>query len=991
MKENQLYETELPLQEVLEKMRKNTYYNFHNYSNSSINKDYLSLRTSIFKILQKITMKMGFKSQTYFLSAYYLDIIFMKKKKISINLYKIGLAALCLSAKYCENDPIVPQLQYFIRVYNTIMGYKNIISMSDLMYAEVLVCKLLNYKLNYYTIYDFNSFFFCHGILKFEQIKEIENDFKKNNDSNNKINVINTLFVKNILGKIYKKSRDYLDIIIKSTKICFKYSPLYITVFLIKQSIEEILVDEYKKIFSKDSENYENKKEEFCNKNYSFYKEVMNNFYKIDYESSEQYKQLIIDEEIKKIFNQTDKNDNKKKDKNEEDNNQNKKKEDKDNNENNKIFNNTVTNGFYKRLKIRINSDVNNNKSVKNTINDVKNINNNEIDKPPNDLDSNLNIDEFKKSQILKDNKINNTNKLNKIPIPRINTCYAIENSHKNIINKNDSIKTDSPFKFKKIQSNKFLNFKKINKTKKLKLKVLNEKVNHTFDNNENNEIPSTKNNIKKKPYLKKLITLNNKDTLNPPNNIKASTATHFYSSKINSLPSSSGTIASSLLNSQNISINGNSKNKNRYSYISSFYRANKIGKNNNKKFINTSIGARYKKKILNHLNNNDISREIKNEIANTDEIKDININDDKDGEKIKSSTSDNFYPNNFKKISVNTTKESEMKNININKEIQTKKLSLVLSKKNSELNNTLKEINKSFGKNIIYEYNKKGCSTSRNNDNSEGLNLNMINNNNKAMKYKKLDINKFIINNNNISINVNKNNKIIKKTKNNSINIPGKSKPIIQQLSFRNSTKKTDFNSLNDGSLTSREHKIKNLDKDQNKLHSSIYQIIKKTKNLFVGNKKEEEKLTKDTKNLPTNNFYKSQQNFYKTKDKIIKNKNEEKIKQQAYVKNAINKVKINNKKIDYQNNKNSSTIIINNNININIGNKKTIKIPQLNLNNAILNSNDLNSKCNTQRNSNVNNIINFGNKPNTKRKNINNMINKLPFNKKVINKTKK
>ena len=74
--------------------------------------------------------------------------------------YKIlGLACLLLAAKYVENDPCVPNLPSFIRVYNNIIGYKYIISVTDLFYAEVLACKMLSYKLNYYTIYDFDSFF----------------------------------------------------------------------------------------------------------------------------------------------------------------------------------------------------------------------------------------------------------------------------------------------------------------------------------------------------------------------------------------------------------------------------------------------------------------------------------------------------------------------------------------------------------------------------------------------------------------------------------------------------------------------------------------------------------------------------------------------------------------------------------------------------------------------------------------------------------------
>ena len=98
MNEAPSYEMEIPCEEIMETMKKCVYSNFHKYSNSSISKDYINQRLSIIKILQKISIKMGFKSQTFFLSVYYLDILFMKKKKINMNLYKVGLAALCLSA-----------------------------------------------------------------------------------------------------------------------------------------------------------------------------------------------------------------------------------------------------------------------------------------------------------------------------------------------------------------------------------------------------------------------------------------------------------------------------------------------------------------------------------------------------------------------------------------------------------------------------------------------------------------------------------------------------------------------------------------------------------------------------------------------------------------------------------------------------------------------------------------------------------------------------
>ena len=455
MNETPSYEMEIPCEEIMETMKKSIYNNFHNYSSSSINKDYISQRLSIFKILQKINMKMGFKSQTYFLSAYYLDILFMKKKKINMNLYKVGLAALCLSAKHCENDPIVPQLQYFVKIYNNVMGYKNIISMSDLMYGEVLLCKLLNYKLNYYSMYDFNAFFFCHGVLKLEQIKEIENDIKNNflDEKDEEDCIINTVFVKNILSKIYKKTRFYLDIILRIHKICFKYSPLFITILIVQKSIEEVLNAEHKK--SK-CENYETETEtdEFSKKNKQYFKEIMNDFYKIDFESNEQYKHLIEEDEIKIIFREKIKRNDKKNENNdlnelkgikeikeikielkdnidkmteksiELSNDQIIKINKEKNNISNNLFNSSINAGFYKRLEFITNENENItnwnnfNFSGRNSIN-LRN-NKIKIEHESDDLDDNLNINDIRKSQLLQKEGVYITKKINTNPFYRI-------------------------------------------------------------------------------------------------------------------------------------------------------------------------------------------------------------------------------------------------------------------------------------------------------------------------------------------------------------------------------------------------------------------------------------------------------------------------------------------------------------------------------------------------------------------------------------------
>ena len=71
---------EIPPSEIFELMVSNTYKNFYLYSHCSICREYIYHRKSIFNILHKIMLKLGFKSQVFFLSANYLDIIFSSKK-----------------------------------------------------------------------------------------------------------------------------------------------------------------------------------------------------------------------------------------------------------------------------------------------------------------------------------------------------------------------------------------------------------------------------------------------------------------------------------------------------------------------------------------------------------------------------------------------------------------------------------------------------------------------------------------------------------------------------------------------------------------------------------------------------------------------------------------------------------------------------------------------------------------------------------------------
>ena len=159
---------ELSPDEIIKTMKTNIFNNnqkFTSYSN--LNPDYLEIRPSLFSLIHKVANKMYFKSNTYFLSIYFIDILFIENKlskNLSNNFELLGLTCLNLAAKYLENDPTVPHLKYFIGTYNyitkknkNINEYSNII-FDDLYKSEIEICKLLNYKLNYFTIYDFDSY-----------------------------------------------------------------------------------------------------------------------------------------------------------------------------------------------------------------------------------------------------------------------------------------------------------------------------------------------------------------------------------------------------------------------------------------------------------------------------------------------------------------------------------------------------------------------------------------------------------------------------------------------------------------------------------------------------------------------------------------------------------------------------------------------------------------------------------------------------------------
>jgi len=275
---------ELPQNEIFSLMKTNIY-KYHRDKNSiNINKSYILQRKSLIDLIHKISTRMNYKSRTFYLAVNYLDIIFNKQKDIKYNYNLLAAACLIISSKFCENVPLKPTFKRFINLYNEEINNNELQgTKEDLFLYEIFVCKSLDYKLNYFTIYDFNFFFFGNGILKFEHLKEINNSIK-----------IDNAFKRNILIKIYERSKLYLNNIINNL-ICMKYNSLLISICIMEKSIDYVLIKEFNR---EDSFNIDFIKQ----KNKKYFWEIMKEFYNIECESSQDYQYLKLDCEKYKIF-----------------------------------------------------------------------------------------------------------------------------------------------------------------------------------------------------------------------------------------------------------------------------------------------------------------------------------------------------------------------------------------------------------------------------------------------------------------------------------------------------------------------------------------------------------------------------------------------------------------------------------------------------------------------------------------------------------------
>ena len=300
-----LYEMEVSPNEILSLMKDNIYNYNEEQASFNIDKNYILRRKHLFSLIQKISKKIGFKSQTFFMAINYLDIIFSKENDIIYNYNLLAIGCLIIASKFCENVPLRPIFKHFVNLYNNEIKDDNLkVTKEDLFEYEIIICKFLNYKLNYYTIYDFNFFFFGNGIIKIEQLKKLNYDITALN-LNNEINVNNSSTnisnsssqIKKLLIKIYERSRHYLDIIIENL-ICLKYNSLLISICIMENSIDYVLLNENKSI----NENKLIDIDEIRLKNKEYFRQIMKDFYKINFDSLPEYESLKIECKNYKLF-----------------------------------------------------------------------------------------------------------------------------------------------------------------------------------------------------------------------------------------------------------------------------------------------------------------------------------------------------------------------------------------------------------------------------------------------------------------------------------------------------------------------------------------------------------------------------------------------------------------------------------------------------------------------------------------------------------------
>jgi hypothetical protein len=139
-----------------------------NHKETQSFQNYLKNRQEHFNFIKRLTVRYKYSDMTLNLAKLYLDILmqnschpyFQSSYKFDLKMDLVCISVVLLASKFIENDPRVPDLNDFQG--SSSPSYFTLI---DIVKVEEMCCKLLQYKMSYFTIFDYLQFFISYGIV----------------------------------------------------------------------------------------------------------------------------------------------------------------------------------------------------------------------------------------------------------------------------------------------------------------------------------------------------------------------------------------------------------------------------------------------------------------------------------------------------------------------------------------------------------------------------------------------------------------------------------------------------------------------------------------------------------------------------------------------------------------------------------------------------------------------------------------------------------
>lgn len=239
---------------------------------------YLTKRNDIIILLENLTRKNNLSFSTLNLSIFILDYVFnvLKTNTSNLDMNLIGIASFLISAKYNENDPYIQSLASLKRVYDY--------NINEIKKYEVLLLKLLNYKINFITPCNLIEILLCKGVITNIELARIFTD-----DLNEK--KLNLIYeIPNIKNQLYAFLEKFESTVML---ILMKIIKLDISIEINSFIIALCCITITKKLFNL---GYENIQQNYENKVLSVHWNILLcNQYKVKYYYFNQYEKLIAE------------------------------------------------------------------------------------------------------------------------------------------------------------------------------------------------------------------------------------------------------------------------------------------------------------------------------------------------------------------------------------------------------------------------------------------------------------------------------------------------------------------------------------------------------------------------------------------------------------------------------------------------------------------------------------------------------------------------